>query len=155
MLDDRRLYPIYAHCQERDVPIAITLSGELVRLVRNPWQFASPMPLHTAAQDFPRLQFVITHGAWPAVQEILGLAFAFPNVWVSPDLYMVGTQMPFAHEYIRAANLYLGERLLFGTGYPSRGHVDSVRAFEAWCLPPGVRENVLYRNALRLMRIDA
>jgi uncharacterized protein len=154
MLDDRRLYPIYAHCQEREVPLAVTLSAELVRLVGNPWPFASPMPLYAVAQDFPRLQIVITHAAWPAVQEVLGLAFAFPNVWLSPDLYMVGVNMPFAREYVRAANLYLGERLLFGTGYPSRGHVDSVRAFDAWSFAPGVKENVQYRNALRLLRMD-
>lgn len=153
LLDDRRLYPIYDHCQQREVPLSITLSGELVRLVSNPWQFATPMPLYSAAKAFPKLQFVVQHGAWPSVQEMLGLAFALSNVWVSPDLYMVGTDMPFAQEYVKAANLYLEDRTLFGTGYPSRGHVESVRAFDAWSFAPGVKHKVMYANAARLLRI--
>ncbi len=153
LLDDRRIYPIYERCAERAVPLSITLSGELVRLVGNPWQFASPMPLYTAARDFPKLQFVVQHGAWPSVQEMLGLAFVLPNVWVSPDLYMVGTNVPFAQEYVKAANLYLEDRTLFGTGYHSRGHVESVRAFDEWSFEPGVKQKVMHDNAARLLRI--
>ena len=75
------------------------------------------------------------------------------NVWVSPDLYMVGTDMPFAAEFVKAANLYLGDRMLFGTGYPSRGHVESVRAFDAWTFAPGIKDKVMRDNARRLLQI--
>jgi uncharacterized protein len=153
-LDDRRLYPLYEHCANRRVPLTITLSLELVKLVSHSWTLASPLPLYQPARDFPTLQFVIAHGAWPFVQEMVGLAFVLPNVWLSPDLYMVGTDMPFALEYVNAANLYLSDRTLFGTGYPSRPHVESLRAFEQWPFAPGVAEKVLGRNALRLMGME-
>lgn len=154
MADDLRLDPIYDHCASRRIPVAITLSAELVKLVGHPFAFSSPVPLYEVARRFPELALVVSHGAWPAVQEMLGIAFALPNVWVSPDLYMVGTEMPFAHEYVRAANLYLSDRTLFGTGYPSRGHVESVRAFDAWPFAPGVKQKVMHDNAARLLGLD-
>jgi hypothetical protein len=85
---------------------------------------------------------------------MLGLAFVLPNIWISPDLYMIGRDMPFAQEYVNAANLYLADRTLFGTGYPSRPHRESVSAFREWQFRPGVAEKILYRNALRLMHMD-
>ncbi|MSP67936.1 MAG: amidohydrolase [Alphaproteobacteria bacterium] len=153
LADDRRLYPIYQRCTAAGVPVSITLSGLLCHMAGNGNQFASPLPLYQAAKDFPNLQFVISHGAWPAVMEALGLAFVMANVWVSPDLYMVGTEIPGAHEYIRAANHYLGDRTLFGTAYPSRPLVESVRVFDDWTFKPGVKEKVLGLNALRLMNM--
>jgi predicted TIM-barrel fold metal-dependent hydrolase len=153
MADDPRLEPIYAHCAAKGVPVSVTLSAELVKLVGHAYRFASPVPLYDVARRFPALTLVVAHGAWPAVQEMLGIAFALPNVWVSPDLYMVGTDMPFAAEFVKAANLYLGDRMLFGTGYPSRGHVESVRAFDAWTFAPGVKDKVMRDNARRLLKI--
>jgi uncharacterized protein len=154
MADDARLDPLYAHCAARRIPLSITLSAELVKLVGHPYRYASPVPLYEVARRFPDLTIVVAHGAWPAVPDMLGIAFAMPNVWVSPDLYMVGTDMPFAAEFVRAANLYLADRTLFGTGYPSRGHVESVRAFDEWTFAPGVKAKVMRDNARRLLHID-
>ena len=151
MADDPRLDPVYEHCASRSIPVAITLSAELVRLVGHPHRYSSPVPLYDVARRFPQLPIIVTHGAWPAVQEVLGLAFAYSNVWLSPDLYMVGTDMPFAQEYVKAANLYLADRTLFGTGYPSRGHVESVQAFDAWTFAPGVKRKVMHDNAAKLL----
>jgi predicted TIM-barrel fold metal-dependent hydrolase len=152
--DDSRLDPIYDHCAARGIPVTVTISMELVRLVSHPYAFASPLPLYNVARRFPKLDIVIAHAAWPAVQEVLGLAFAFPNIWLSPDLYMVGKDVPFAAEFVKAANLYLADRVMFGTGYPSRGHVDSVRAFDEWTFAPGVKDKVMRHNARRLLRLD-
>jgi predicted TIM-barrel fold metal-dependent hydrolase len=151
---DRKLYPIYDHCQTRGVPISITLSNLMAVMGNAPIEYSSPLPLYQVARDFPKLDIVISHGAWPWVQEVLGLAFCHANIYVSPDLYMVGTNIPGAVDYIRAANMYIPDRLLFGTAYPSRPLVESVAAFDAWEFAPGVKERVLGLNALRMMRMD-
>lgn len=152
--DDPKLYPIYERCIERNVPVSVTLSNLMAVMSGAPIEFSSPLPLYKVAKDFPKLDIVISHGAWPWVQEVLGLAFACSNIFVSPDLYMVGTNIPGAAEYIRAANMYIPDRLLFGTAYPSRPLVESVQAFDAWDFAPGVKERVLGLNALRVMRMD-
>lgn len=153
MADDERLYPIYEHCAAREVPVSVTLSGLLSHMVGNGYEYGSPLPLYDAAKDFPKLDFVISHGAWPWVRELLGLCFVLPNIYVSPDLYMVGVNLPGADEYVKAANMYMGDRTLFGTAYPSRPLVESVQTFDEWTFAPGVKEKVLGLNALRVMRM--
>ena len=67
---------------------------------------------------------------------------------------MVGLNMPGAAEYIKAANSFLADRLLFGTAYPSRPLIESVQAFGEWSFEPGVKEKVMGKNALRVMRME-
>jgi len=152
--NDRKLYPLYEACQARNVPISISLSHLLCVMVGAPVEFSAPFPLYDVARDFPKLDIVVSHAAWPWIFETIGLAFACHNIYVSPDLYMVGVNMPGAAEYINAANSFLGDRLLFGTAYPSRPLIESVQAFDKWSFAPGVKEKVLTKNALRVMRME-
>lgn len=152
--NDRKLYPLYEACVARNVPISISLSNLLCVMVGAPVEFSNPTPLYDVARDFPKLDIVLSHAAWPWIYETIGLAFACHNIYVSPDLYMVGVNMPGAGEYIHAANSFLSDRILFGTAYPSRPLIESVQAFEQWSFSPGVKEKVLAKNALRVMRMD-
>lgn len=153
MCDDRRLYPIYEHCQTREVPLSISLSSALGHMTGAGIEFARPDPLYQPAKDFPNLTFVISHGAWPWVREILGLAFLLPNIVVSPDLYINGQGLPGAEDYIKAANHYMADRTLFGTAYPTRPLKESVAAFDSWTFAPGVKQKILSENALRIMKM--
>lgn len=154
LASDRRLYPIYEACQNKQVPIMISLSNLLCHTAGSPYSHNSPIPLYQVAIDFPKLDIIVSHGAWPWVRELLGIAFVCPNIWVSPDLFMVGVNMPGADEFVKAANMYLSDRTMFGTNYPTRPLVESVQAFGEWSFVPGVREKVLYKNALRVMKMD-
>ena len=151
LADDARLNPIYEFCQDRSIPVSISLSNLLCHTAGAPYAYNSPLPLYPVAAAFPRLKLIVSHGAWPWVRELLGIAFVCPNVWVSPDLFMVGVNMPGADEYVKAANSYLSERTLFGTNYPTRPLVESVQAFSEWSFAPGVRQKVLCDNALRVL----
>ncbi|MEI9803978.1 MAG: amidohydrolase family protein [Pseudolabrys sp.] len=152
--NDKKLYPLYEACQKRNVPISISLSNLLCVMVGAPVEFSQPFALYDVARDFPKLDIVISHAAWPWIYETIGLAFACHNIYISPDLYMVGVNMPGAAEYIRAANSFLADRILFGTAYPSRPLIESVQAFDKWDFEPGVKEKVLSKNALRVMRME-
>ena len=152
--DDRRLYPLYEKCQELDVPMSITLSGYLASMVGHDLSYGSPTPVFRVAKDFPKLKIIVSHAAWPNIMPMMEVAFIRENVYVSPDLYMNGINTPGAHEYIKAAKFFLGDRLLFGTAYPSRPLKESVDAFLEWDLSTELQEKILYRNAARLLRIE-
>ena len=152
--DDRRLYPLYEKCQELDVPMSITLSGYLASMVGHDLSYGSPTPVFRVAKDFPKLKIIVSHAAWPNIMPMMEVAFIRENVYVSPDLYMNGINTPGAHEYIKAAKFFLGDRLLFGTAYPSRPLKESVDAFLEWALSAELQEKILYRNAARLLRIE-
>ena len=152
--DDPALYPIYEKCQQLDLPISITISGMLCTMVGNDLAYGSPTPVAKVAKDFPKLKIVISHGAWPAVMAMIEVAFMRENVYVSPDLYINGIDMPGSQEYIKAAKVFMADRLLFGTAYPSRPLKESVEAFKQWGLSPELQDKVLYRNAARLLKLE-
>jgi predicted TIM-barrel fold metal-dependent hydrolase len=150
--EDKRLYPLYEECARLDVPINISLSAVLQSTVDRRYELSNPLQIYQVAKDFPKLDFHIAHAGWPFVMEMIGVCFVCPNVWLSPDQYMI-KMVPAAHEYVTAANNYFQERTLFGTSYPSKPLAAMVQAYKEWPWLPGLEEKVLSRNARRLMRM--
>jgi uncharacterized protein len=149
---DRRIYPIYEECQRRGVPLNITLSAQLQARLSRPYEDSSPLPLFQVAKDFPKLVIHVAHAAWPYVMEMIGVCFVSPNVWLSPDQYMVN-RLPGAHEYVKAVQNYFHDRACFGTAYPSRPHDHMVREYAELGFTSDVLAKVMSLNALRLMQM--
>lgn len=152
--DDRRLYPLYEKCQGLQIPISIGLSGYLSAMVGYDLCYGSPTPVYKVAKAFPKLKIIVSHAAWPNVMQMIEVAFLCDNVYVSPDLYQNSINTPGAQEYIKAAHLFLEDRLLFGTAYPSRPLKESVQAFMEWDISPWLRDKILYKNAARVLGIE-
>jgi uncharacterized protein len=149
---DRRLYPIYEECLRRDIPVNITLSAQLQARLNRPYEDSSPLNLYRVAQDFPKLTIHVAHAAWPYVMDMIGVAFVCPNIWISPDQYMV-QRLPGADEYVKAIKHYFPDRAVFGTAYPSRPHGAMVREYSDLGFDQATLEKVMFRNALRLMKM--
>jgi predicted TIM-barrel fold metal-dependent hydrolase len=146
--DDRRLYPIYAACEDRGIPVVIMAGGSAGPDIT----YTNPVHVDHVCGDFPGLRIAVTHGGWPWVQEILHVAYRHPNLYVSPDQYLCN--MPGADDYLTALNGFLSERFLYGSSYPFIG----VKAYADWFrnLPirPEVMDDVLYRNAARFLDLS-
>jgi len=147
---DPRLYPIYEAVQRRGVPLNITLSAQLQARLGRPYEDSSPLPLYKVAKDFPKLTIHVAHAAWPYVMDMIGVAFVRPNVWISPDQYMV-KRLPGAEEYAKAIQNYFQERACFGTAYPSRPFGPLIREYQELGFSSEVYGKVMSANALRLM----
>ena len=93
-----------------------------------------------------------TRGGYPWVTEILFVAFKRPNLYLCPDMYMYN--MPGVSDYVMAANTFLSERFLFGTAYPFIGFREGVEQFKALPFKPEVLPNLLYRNAIKALKLD-
>jgi len=151
--DDPRRDPSYEACAQRDVPINITLSAQLQARLKRPYEDSSPLQLYSVVQRFPKLVIHVAHAAWPYVMDMIGIAFVSPNVWLSPDQYMV-KRLPGAEEYAKAINNYFQDRACFGTAYPSRPHGRMVQEYQELGFAADVYAKVMSRNALRLMKMD-
>ena len=82
--------------------------------------------------------------------EILGACFWHENIWIEPDLYMFNC--PGAQEYINAANGFLQDRFMFGSGYPLLPLGETVkRAREMFS--DAVYDKVMYKNAAELFNL--
>ena len=143
--DDRRLYPAYEACRAADLPVLLTLSGNVGPTI----EYSHPVHLDRLAADFPELRIVVGHGAWPWVQEVLGVAYRRRNVHILPDLYLV--RFPGAADYVRAAEHWMQDQFLFGSSYPFVSLRDAVDNMVATGLPEAVLEKVFWTNAARLL----
>jgi len=147
--DDRRLYPVYAHCEDTGMPLVIMAGGGAGPDI----SYTAPECLDRVLADFPKLVIVCSHGGWPWVQQIVSVAFRRPNLYLCPDMYLLG--LPGTEDYQRAANSFLADQMLFGTAYPFCPLPEYVRRFHALDLKPEAMDAMLWRNAYRLLGLPA
>ncbi|MCI3205913.1 MULTISPECIES: amidohydrolase family protein [Pandoraea] len=143
--DDPVYFPVYELAQTLDVPVFL-MSGPTTPDLR----FNDPAPLARVAQAFPKLRIVAYHGYWPNVQQMVGVAFRYDNVFVVPDMYLF---QPGSQAYVDAANGFLGDQLLFGSSYPFRPIAQSIDDLLALGLRESVIDKVLYANAAQLLGV--
>ncbi|MBI2321390.1 MAG: amidohydrolase family protein [Chloroflexi bacterium] len=139
--DDRRLAPLYERCLALDWPLVVTMSHQ----VGSDIGWGHPVSIDRMAAQWPALPIVVAHASWPYVREALAVAHRRPNVYLVPDIYL--PTMPGGIEYVQAANLFLGDRLIFGSTYPIGPHADMVRLCAALPFRPDVRDKFFYDNA--------
>jgi predicted TIM-barrel fold metal-dependent hydrolase len=143
--DDRRIYPIYAHCEDRGVPVVMMTGGN----AGPDLSYTNPALLDRVLADFPNLKVVCSHGNWPWVTEILHVAFRRSNLYVSPDMYL--PNMPGMDDYVKAADGFLADRFLYASSFPFCG----IKDYAEWFLRLPIRaesmEKVCYRNAAALL----
>lgn len=146
-LDDPAILPLYERCMTLKIPVMITFSGNAGPDIG----YADPVRLDRLAAQFSELPIVVAHGGWPWILPTLGVAFRRPNVWISPDMYLVG--MPGAMHYVEAANGFLRDRLLFGSSYPFTSLAGALAAYRSLPFEPDVLPLVLGENAARLLAL--
>lgn len=145
--DDRRLYPIYAHCEDLGVPVILMVGGT----AGPDLSYSDPIRTDRVLADFPKLPVVVAHGGWPWVNEILHVAFRRPNLYLSPDMYF--SRMPGWEEYVKAADGFLAERLLYASSFPFCPVKDYKTWFETLPIRPQNLELVMGGNAARLLKL--
>jgi predicted TIM-barrel fold metal-dependent hydrolase len=144
-VDDRRLYPLYATCEDLGIGVVIMSGGAAGPDI----SYTSPEHIDRVLGDFPKLPVVSSHGNWPWVQEIIHVAFRRPNLYLSPDMYL--PNLPGTDDYVRAANGFMQDQFLFATAYP----FCPLKAYTDWflSLPWKARtlEKALHLNAEALL----
>ncbi len=144
--NDKTYYPIYYTCQKLEIPVYITVSG----LAGPNIGYSDPKYIDQVAVDFPKLKIVVAHAAYPYVHTMLYAAWMRPNIYLLPDIYV---NMPGGNEFAVAANLFLEDRLLFGSAYPVASFESIIATYRKMPFKKGVLEKVLYHNAARLFKI--
>ena len=142
--DDPLFSPVYDTCRALGVPVCLMSGPTTPDLAYN-----DPAAVGRVARAFPHLSIVCYHGFWPRVNEIIGVAFRYSNVYLCPDMYVFA---PGSAAYIEAANGVLQEQFLFGTSYPFRAMRQSVDDFIRLGWRDQALERVLHDNAARLLR---
>src|SRR4051794_20236078 len=126
----RALYPAYAVCQERGVPVVVHCGTSTFPGALN--QYADPILLDDVLRDFPRLDVVLAHGGrgwWYDAAAFLALTN--PRVWIE----LSGLPPSRLTTYYARHNWdRLVQRMIFGTDWPGiPGIARTARAVAALC----------------------
>lgn len=143
--DDPLYWPIYEHLQKRGVPLFI-MSGPTTP---DP-AYNDPGRLAAVARAFPQLKIVASHGYWPNVQQAIGVAFRYENIYLLPDMYLFQAG---SEAYVQAANGFLGDQLLFGSSYTFRPIGQSIEDAQRLGLKDDVVEKFFFGNAARVLNL--
>lgn len=151
-LADSSLHPIFDACLEYDFPIVITLSALLTLLDEEAdYDYIHPKHLIPVLQKYPELNIIISHAAWPFVQDSIAVAVHFPNLYLCPDLYI---GFPGSKAYAKAANSGLEEQILFASCYPNVPYDFALKHYKS-LIDPSVIHKVLHENAAKLLKIES
>ena len=145
--DDPLFEPLYRRCARLGIPVMVTYSGHAGPDIG----YADPVRIDRVAAAFPDLSIVVVHAGWPWVPQILGVAFRRPNIYLSPDMYMVN--MPGATQYVEAANGFLRDRVFFGSSYPFLPFDEAIAFYTRLPFKPDVLPAVMGSNAARLLKL--
>lgn len=142
-IDHAKFYPIYAKCCELNIPMVIT-TGPARFTEGTVAQFAHPDQIDRVANDFPELRLIISHGAWPYINEMIGCAFRNKNVYVECSEY---EKFPGSDAFIEAAKGILQDRVVFASAHPFVQYKDAVALYDTFGFSDEVKEKIMYTNA--------
>jgi uncharacterized protein len=149
-VNDRALYPAYAICQDRGVPVVVHCGTSTFPGALN--QYGDPILLDDVLRDFRRLDVVLAHGGrgwWYDAAAFLALSNE--RVWIElSGLPPSRLQTYYArHNWAR-----LTRRMIFGTDWPGiPGIAGNARAVAALCPDDDTADLVLGGNASQVYHL--
>ena len=145
--DDKLFYPFYAECCKLNIPIIIT--GGPGRFVeRAVAETAAPRYIDNVARDCPNLKIVVSHGAWPYVNEMINVAFRNRNVYFEMSEYEL---FPMSNLYMDAINTIIKDKVVFASAHPAVNYLNAVELYQKLPLEDDAREMVMWKNAEQIL----
>lgn len=109
-LDHRKMYPLYAKCEELGVPCSMQVGHVLEAM---PSEHGRPIQLDRIACDFPNLTLIGTHTGWPWVDEMIAVTTKWPNVYLNISAWLPKYFGPSLLQFMRGRTG--SQKVLFGS----------------------------------------
>lgn len=152
---DRSAYPVYEKAQELGIPVLFHAGMSWAPGSR--LEFGRPLLFEPVAADFPKLNIVLAHLAWPWVTEAVALALKYPNVHLdSSALYFDNPRDFLRHCMSHVVPLSVFEcslrrQILFGSNYPRVEIKNMANAVRGLGFSKDFLELIFSGNANRLL----
>lgn len=147
-IDDRDLYPFYAKCVELDVPIEIVVGSVIGKA---PSEFGRPTRLENIAMYFPELSIIATHIGEPWVDEVINIAWKYPNVYIATTAHMPRYWSPKLVQFLNSSR---GKgKVMFGSAYPTVPIKEALEQIERFGLNDNNKSILLSEVAAKVFRL--
>ncbi len=153
--DARKVFPVYEAAAALKIPVL--LHTGMSWAPGTALERGHPLLLEEPIRQFPALNFVLAHFAWPWVWEAVALALKYPNVYLDTScLYYDSPKEFFQFVFSRQIPTTVIERSLrhqvvFGSNYPRVEIKNMVHALKSLALTEGCLKKILRENAERLL----
>jgi hypothetical protein len=145
-LDHRKMYPLYAKCEELGLPVSMQ-TGHVLEAM--PSEHGRPMYLDRIATDFPDLVLIGTHTGFPWVDELISCATKWPNIYLSFSAWLPRYFQPSLINFMKSRAG--AEKVLFGSNGLSWMRYNEQMA--ELKLRDDSQEKILYGNAKRIFKL--
>lgn len=142
-LDHRKLYPLYARCEELGIPVAAQVGHVLEAM---PSEHGRPIQLDRIACDFPGLKLVGTHTGWPWVDEMIAVAMKWPNVYINISAWLPKYFSPALVQFMRS-DAGSGKVIFGSNGLPWERYLGQMPGLG---IEPERLDRILRQNAVEL-----
>ena len=151
-IDDRRLYPAYAGCEQLGLTVAVHTGVNYAR--SRPIALETPLMIDQLAADFPDLKVIACHAAWPWATEMAAVARRHPNVsfdfgGMAPK-YVARSGTGWDALFGLVDNLLAGQAM-FASDWPTFAIGRARQEWDAVTLKPEMRDALMGGNAQRLI----
>ncbi|MBE6612537.1 MAG: hypothetical protein E7632_08590 [Ruminococcaceae bacterium] len=144
-IDDPRMMELYEIAEGR-LPIYFHMGDN-----RPQYRYSEPAKLAKVLERFPKLEVVAAHlGGYMAWGEAVDVLAGRPNVWYDTSSAVWAMTPDFAGTLIHALG---ADRVMFGTDYPVKNLAGEFAQFMKIDLTEREREDILYNNAKRFLKI--
>jgi hypothetical protein len=142
-LDSRRMYPLYAKCEELGVPVSMQVGHVLEAM---PSEHGHPMQLDRIACDFPNLVIIGTHTGYPWVDEMIAVTNKWPKVYMNISAWLPKYFGPNLRRFVSSRTG--ANKVLFGTnGLDWARYLQELDRLE---LKPDRLEKIVWDNPRRV-----
>jgi predicted TIM-barrel fold metal-dependent hydrolase len=156
------LEPYWALAEELDMPVGIHmgLGPPGAAYVGSPdyrMQLSNPLQLEEVLIRHPKLRLYVMHAGWPFINEMIGLLYAHPQVYV--DVAVINWVLPepeFQLYLRRLVDAGFSQRIMFGSDnmmWPESFGVAVGRIKAAPFLSHDQKRDILCRNAATFLRL--
>ena len=160
---DPTVEPYFALAEELDLPIAyhVGFGPPATPYVRGPtyrMSLSNPLLLEDLLIRYPNVRIYLMEAAWPMLDQVIGLLYAHPQVYL--DIGRLTWEIPRAefHTYLRRiVEAGFGKRVMFGSDamiWPDVIPVAIEAVESAEFLDPTQKRDIFYNNAARFLRLS-
>ena len=161
--DSSILEPYYSIAEAYDIPIGIHVGlgmpGAAYRgFPKYRMAQSNPLALEEVLLRHPKLRLYVMHAGWPMCDEMIGLMYAHPQVYV--DLAVIDWTRPSEnfHDYLRRlVEAGFAKRIMFGSDqmvWPDAISIAITNVMNAKFLTEEQKKDILSRNAERFLRLN-
>lgn len=161
--NDETLEPYFSLAEELDIPVGIHMGpgppgAASFGMTNYRMSLSNPLLLEDVLVKHLKLRIYIMHAGYPFIDELIGLLWAYPQVYV--DVAVINWVLPQFefHNYLRRiVEAGYGDRIMYGSDemqWPQsiKISVENIRAADF--LSEKQKEDIFYNNAARFLRLS-